>query len=371
MSTASNLERQMLALINDERTSRGLKPLKLEKQLNDSAEDHSDWMLKQDVFSHTGQGGSSAHDRMQAAGFDFSGNWQSGENIAWQSERGSTGASDDVVQLHQNLMNSPGHRANILNPNFEYIGIGIEIGNFNGWNAVMVTQNFAKTSAPVQLDTGGSSGPAPSTPVETIVLAGTTGSGSDDWLTLRSDQAGILDGRGGDDRLTGQGGNDTLFGRADDDTLYGKNGHDLLNGGNGNDALYGGRGSDTLIGGQNIDTLLGGRGKDTLKGGDHSDTLSGGAGKDKLAGGAGNDNLTGGSGADTFFFHTGTDRVTDFEDIDQIFLRKVSTINSYNDLITNHMTQSGNDVIIDDALGNMLVLEDTLMSDLSRDHFLI
>ena len=154
MSTASTVEREMLALINQERTSRGLILLQLETQLNESSEDHSMWMLDTDRFSHTGAGGSSATQRIEAAGFDLEGSWRTGENIAWQSERGAPGISDDVAQLHQNLMNSPGHRANILNPDFRYIGIGIETGDMQGFDAVMVTQNFAATNAAVELDTG-------------------------------------------------------------------------------------------------------------------------------------------------------------------------------------------------------------------------
>ncbi|WP_108860697.1 CAP domain-containing protein [Ruegeria sp. Alg231-54] len=166
MSTASSIEQEMLALINQERTSRGLDPLQLETRLNDSSEDHSEWMLETDRFSHTGSGGSSATQRMEMAGFDFSGNWRSGENIAWQSERGAPGISDDVAQLHQNLMNSPGHRANILNPDFKYIGIGIETGDMQGFDAVMVTQNFAATQGEVMLDNGSATPPAPTPPVE-------------------------------------------------------------------------------------------------------------------------------------------------------------------------------------------------------------
>ncbi|RBW52198.1 CAP domain-containing protein, partial [Ruegeria sp. A3M17] len=166
MSTASSIEQEMLVLINQERTSRGLDPLQLETRLNDSSEDHSEWMLESDVFSHTGSGGSSATQRMEMAGFDFSGNWRSGENIAWQSERGAPGISDDVAQLHQNLMNSPGHRANILNPDFKFIGIGIETGDMQGFDAVMVTQNFAATQGEVMLDNGSTTPPAPTPPVE-------------------------------------------------------------------------------------------------------------------------------------------------------------------------------------------------------------
>ena len=63
MSQASSFEWQMLELINQERTSRGVEPLVLDLRLNDSSEDHSSWMLNQNIFSHTGEGGSSARDR--------------------------------------------------------------------------------------------------------------------------------------------------------------------------------------------------------------------------------------------------------------------------------------------------------------------
>ena len=154
MSIASQAERLMLDLINQERTTRGIAPLQLEQQLNESSEDHSSWMLATDTFSHTGSGGSDAGDRMRGAGFDFEGSWSWGENIAWQSERGATGILDDVRNLHDALMNSAGHRANILSAKFEFVGIGIEVGDYDGWDAVMVTQNFADTSAAVLIDEG-------------------------------------------------------------------------------------------------------------------------------------------------------------------------------------------------------------------------
>jgi hypothetical protein len=152
VSIANDLERLMLELINAERTSLGLNAVTLELTLNESSENHSTWMLEEDIFSHTGVNGTRASDRMVDAGFTFSGSWAWGENVAWQSIRGPAGLEDDVADLHTALMNSPGHRANILSTNFDYIGIGIEVGNFNGWNAIMITQNFARTSASVQLD---------------------------------------------------------------------------------------------------------------------------------------------------------------------------------------------------------------------------
>ena len=252
MSVASQFERQMLDLINEERTSRGIDPLTLELRLNDASEDHSVWMDETSNFSHTGVGGSDPGDRMRDAGFQFSGSWTWGENIAYQSERGAPGISDDVVDLHTSLMNSPGHRANLLNPSFELIGIGIEEGDGRGFDAVYVTQNFARTSAPVRLDQTGTD-PDPGDP---------------------------LIGTDGNDRLTGDGGTNRLVGAAGDDTLRAA------------------AGQDTLIGGGDDDVLSGGRGRDDMRGNTGDDTLSGGAGADDLRGGQGNDDLNGGAGAD-------------------------------------------------------------------------
>ena len=114
MSQANEAEQFMLDLINAERAAVGLDAVILDTRLNDSSEDHSSWMLDTSTFAHQGAGGSSAGDRMSAADFDFSGSSGWGENIAWQSARGEPGILDDVTALHQGLMNSPGHRANIL-----------------------------------------------------------------------------------------------------------------------------------------------------------------------------------------------------------------------------------------------------------------
>ncbi len=147
MSQASEVELLMLELINEERTSRGLDPLSINNALNDASEDHSQWMLDTDTFSHTGDGGSTATQRIDASDYALEGSWRTAENIGWQSERGEPGIADDVRSIHERLMNSDGHRANILNPDLRDIGIGIETGDFSGYDAVMVTQNFGRTDA--------------------------------------------------------------------------------------------------------------------------------------------------------------------------------------------------------------------------------
>lgn len=141
MSRPSALEQYMLWLVNHEREEAGVQPLAFGGNLNESAQDHSRWMIETDTFSHYGEGGSMPNQRMMDAGYVFSGSWTWGENIAYTSA-GSQGA---VATLHNNLMNSPSHRANILNDSFGEIGIGFEVGQLGAYNASMVTQNFART----------------------------------------------------------------------------------------------------------------------------------------------------------------------------------------------------------------------------------
>ena len=152
MSKATPLERIMLGLINEERTGAGLGPLRLERRLGEASEDHSRWMLAADEFAHAGRGGSSAGDRMREAGFPFEGAWTWGENIALQSERGAPGLADDVADLHRSLMESPGHRANVLKPEFEVVGIGVERGEYKGFDTVVATQNFARSEGAMRFD---------------------------------------------------------------------------------------------------------------------------------------------------------------------------------------------------------------------------
>lgn len=313
MTYANALELYMLELINEERTSRGLNPLRLETNLNQSAEDHSIWMLRENEFSHTGQGGSSATERMIDAGFNLSGSWGTAENIAVQSARGEAGYRDDVRDLHNSLMNSSGHRANILNPDLEYIGIGIEVGSFtydNGFtaNSVIVTQNFGRTTGSVDLDDLGGERPADTAP---------NASGGADDLAGSSGHD-IIRGLGGADTITGQGGNDTLLGGDQNDRLSGANGNDSLEGGNGRDFLSGGNNNDIMFGLAGADTLYGGSGKDTLNGSGGNDRMFGEDGNDRLnganqndfgKGGAGNDTLYGGNGNDTLYGGSGNDRL--------------------------------------------------------------
>lgn len=303
MAIATNYERYMLSLINAERALEGLSLLQLEQNLNLSSDAHSQWMIDADVLSHTGVNGSSPTNRMTSAGMDFSGSWRSAENVAVVNTVGSDSYYDEVGRLHENLMNSPGHRANILDPDLNYIGIGIAFGNVNAmlggggrYESVVVTQNFAATSGDVDLDLRGTT--------NSDLMIGKTG---DDYLvslkgndTLRAGAGAdtVLSGNGAD-YVSGQGGADTLSGGGGNDTLIGGSGRDSLGGGAGNDILNGNLGADTLIGGTGHDELHGNAQRDRLSGGGGNDTLLGGSHDDKLFGGSGRDSLLGQNGADT------------------------------------------------------------------------
>jgi len=122
-----NLEAQMLELVNQERTSRGLKPLKADAELTPVARQHSTDMFERGYFSHYTPEGVDPFQRMKSADVGFR---TAGENLA---------LAPTLQIAHTGLMNSPGHRANILNPAFGRIGIGIMDGGRRG---IMVSQEF-------------------------------------------------------------------------------------------------------------------------------------------------------------------------------------------------------------------------------------
>ena len=141
----------MLALVNEEREAHGLQRLAHGATLGHAAEDHSRWMNDSGRFTHAGRDGLSHAERMKAAGYELRGRWAAAENIAWASLEGDDGHADEVARLHETLMASAKHRANILDADMREIGIGLEIGAFRGAQGAMVTQVFGRTGDDVFL----------------------------------------------------------------------------------------------------------------------------------------------------------------------------------------------------------------------------
>ena len=121
------------------------QPLTFNELLNDSADAHTAWMLSTGTFSHTGVGGSNPGQRMASAGYVFAGSWAWGENLAWAGSTGAIDANAYVYTLHRNLFLSYGHRTNTMTEAFKEIGVGAAAAPFQGYNALIVTQNFATT----------------------------------------------------------------------------------------------------------------------------------------------------------------------------------------------------------------------------------
>jgi uncharacterized protein (TIGR03000 family) len=125
----SKQEQELLDLTNKERTNAGLQPLKADGKLFDAARAHSANMAKQDSLNHTLDDKGPA-ERLSDVGYRSFG-W--GENIAYGQRTPG--------QAIETWMNSPGHRANILNDSFTELGLGI-VANDGG--VLYYTQVFAR-----------------------------------------------------------------------------------------------------------------------------------------------------------------------------------------------------------------------------------
>lgn len=122
-----DLEKQMLDLVNRERQAAGLSPLAADPELTEVARRHSVDMFKRGYFAHDTPEGLTPFDRMRAADVRFI---TAGENLA---------LAPTISVAHTGLMNSPGHRANILRREFGRVGIGVMDGGMRG---LMVSQEF-------------------------------------------------------------------------------------------------------------------------------------------------------------------------------------------------------------------------------------
>ena len=330
-----------------------------------AAEGHSNWMLATDTFSHTGAGGSTATQRMEAAGYVFTPPWRSGENISWRGTTGTLDLDEAIVLQHDSLFRSPGHRRNILQEDFREIGLAQVQGGFTHSNGItyttsMVTQNFAWSGSTVfltgvaytdtdsdrfysvgegvsgtRITVGSSNTQTAAAGGYALALAGVTGlmavrvetalSVLDLTLDLSAGNAkldvigetaiatsvhtvlhsGISEARllgWADLSLTGSGASEVLTGNFGANHILGGDGNDTIFGGDfGNDFIGGGAGNDVLRGGAGSDTIYGGWGNDDIGGGGGNDLIFGAAGANIIWGGWGNDTVQGGAGADEIY----------------------------------------------------------------------
>ncbi|MGY6704516.1 CAP domain-containing protein [Roseinatronobacter sp.] len=299
-----------------------LQALAPEAMLRDAALGHSDWMLDANIFSHTGQDGSSIEARINASGYTLTDQngfaitapvgW--GENLSWQGRHPNPIDMEAAVINHAaGLFNSDGHRRNILTEWFRETGVAQVEGVFTqsgtDWNTSILTQKFALSGPDVFL-TG-------------VVYSDMDGDG---FYSLGEGESGVSIAASGTSTLSASAGGYALaLGAAQDvdvtltwgaisigvqvDLSAGNVKLDLVAGSD--DALrLLSSGNLTLGAGAEVAELLGAadlslQANDSgnlLLGNYGDNTLTGGAGNDTLAGGAGNDTLDGGGGVNTARF---------------------------------------------------------------------
>ena len=123
-----DLELLMLRMVNAEREKTGLQILVPDDKLQLAAQQHAADMFSRGYFSHNTPEGINPFERMRKMSIKYA---YAGENLAH---------SFNLDEAHSGLMNSPGHRANILNKNFGKVGISILDSDING---LMLVQEFS------------------------------------------------------------------------------------------------------------------------------------------------------------------------------------------------------------------------------------
>lgn len=138
----SSLESGVLAGLNQIRVQHGLQPVRISARLTASAAQHSREMGADGYFEHNSHDGTAFWKRIgrwySSSGYGY---WSVGENLLWSSPQ------VDSAGAMQLWMNSPEHRANILNPRWREIGISaVHVaaapGTYKGLEVTIITTDF-------------------------------------------------------------------------------------------------------------------------------------------------------------------------------------------------------------------------------------
>lgn len=130
---------KLLALLNEARKAALVAPLKEHPGLSEVAAAHSRDMVESGFFGHVSPKNGDAASRVRRKGLAFL-------LIAENLGRGS-----NADEVHAMLLDSPGHRANALDPNLGYVGIGVVIDKRGGLSQIVATEEFAGGSKPVDV----------------------------------------------------------------------------------------------------------------------------------------------------------------------------------------------------------------------------
>ncbi|MBQ8300991.1 MAG: hypothetical protein IJX57_03410 [Clostridia bacterium] len=129
-SSFDDWSKQILELTNAEREKNGLDPLEWDDSLAELAQSHCNDMIEREYFAHNTPDGKTPFDRMREAGILY---WSAGENIA--------AGQYSPEAAFEAWMNSEGHKKNILNKDFEHMGVSVVKGGKYG---IYWAQEFAR-----------------------------------------------------------------------------------------------------------------------------------------------------------------------------------------------------------------------------------
>lgn len=407
-------------------SSAAKQPLAFNLDLIDAARSHSQWMLDTNTFDHVGQGNSNAGDRMEDEGYNFTDNWKWGENLVWRVANNPNNLTQVINLEHQGLFESENHRENLLDGDFREIGIGALAGEFDGWNVLMTTENFAQSGSDIFLtgvafddsvrdndfytigeglegiavtavrlsnnrafstttmNAGGyqlalnpgtyevtfSGNPLTESITQTVVI-GSKNVKIDLDLNDLEPFSPQSDGVNENNSLqiNGGSGDDIIIGGTTDQMIRSRRGNDLVDGLAGYDTIRGGSGDDTLVGGEDNDQIIGGRDNDILIGVNPDEANPGRGEEDALWGGTGEDLFVLGDADNIFYVGQGASdhaKIGDFDlGVDRIQLN--GSISNY------QFVTSGEDTAIlytangsSDLIG---VIQDVLSLDLTSSEF--
>jgi len=141
IASREQAEERLVRLVNRDREQHGLPPLELDSRLQEVARRHCDEMRETGVVAHLSPRTGSAADRVKAGGVRSS---VVLENVA---------RAYGIGEAEEGLMNSPGHRANILSRDATHMAIGVVLGeDVAGRRELFVTQLFIRRTA--RIDAG-------------------------------------------------------------------------------------------------------------------------------------------------------------------------------------------------------------------------
>jgi uncharacterized protein YkwD len=120
-------EKQLVELINRARTTQGLQPLAVDSRLTQAARQHTELLVEHRTLSHQFEGEPALDVRL------------ANENLPSDQEGENTALDDNVASAHKGLMDSPEHRDEILNPDYNVVGVAV----IRSGGHVYVTEDFA------------------------------------------------------------------------------------------------------------------------------------------------------------------------------------------------------------------------------------